>query len=205
MDPASLQIFLLVNVFLAGSLATIVVQHAYAHFKQKSSALHPKPASSHKPAPLPANVRKQLLAASQAQYQKVIDQSAAKLARDLDTTEAQLNARLDSFGSGMIDEEITIYREELAKLREQAAQILHDAQAEITEHQTALKATMASEVAEEKQRLIQQIDTKLADAMASFLMENLPHNVDLGAQNAYLLSVLEDHKAEFAREVNDAA
>ena len=55
----------------------------------------------------------------------------------------------------------------------------------------------------EKQRLLQQIDTKLADAVASFLMETLQHNVDLGAQSAYLTAMLEEHKTDFAKELSD--
>ena len=57
------------------------------------------------------------------------------------------------------------------------------------------------ELAAEKEQLAKLMDTKLADAVASFLMETLPHNVDLGAQSAYLTSMLEEHKAELVREV----
>jgi hypothetical protein len=37
--------------------------------------------------------------------------------------------------------------------------------------------------------------------VASFLNETLQHNVDLGGQTEYLLSMLEEHKADFIREV----
>ena len=57
--------------------------------------------------------------------------------------------------------------------------------------------------AAEKQQLIAQIDTKLADAVTSFLVETLGHNVDLGAQSDYLISVLDEHKAEFTKRVTD--
>jgi len=39
--------------------------------------------------------------------------------------------------------------------------------------------------------------------VASFLTETLQHNVDLGAQSAYLTAMLEEHKADFAKEVAD--
>ena len=51
--------------------------------------------------------------------------------------------------------------------------------------------------------MIQQIDTRLAEAVTSFLIETLQHNVDLGAQSAYLTAQLEEHKADFIKEVAD--
>jgi hypothetical protein len=45
------------------------------------------------------------------------------------------------------------------------------------------------------------MDTKLADAVTSFLMETLQHNVDLGAQSAYLTAMLDEHKDELVKGV----
>mgnify|MGYP003296595883 CR=1 FL=1 len=75
----------------------------------------------------------------------------------------------------------------------------------MAEQQDSLIAKMKEDVAAEKARLIAQIDTKLADATVSFLLETLQHNVDLGAQTAYLTGVLEEHKDEFKKEVSDEA
>ncbi len=69
-----------------------------------------------------------------------------------------------------------------------------------TERQRQLK-----EILDDKQRLTQQIDAKLGDAVASFLLETLGHNVDLGAQTAYLTALLDEHKEDFKREVTDEA
>ena len=48
----------------------------------------------------------------------------------------------------------------------------------------------------ERDRLHAQIDTKLGDAVATFLTESLQHNIDLGSQTEYLSSLLEQHKAD---------
>jgi hypothetical protein len=62
---------------------------------------------------------------------------------------------------------------------------------------------MVEEVAAERQALIQQMETKLADGVASFLTETLQHNVDLGAQTAYLTAMLEEHKDELTKGLKD--
>jgi hypothetical protein len=73
---------------------------------------------------------------------------------------------------------------------------------EVAKHESEVKAKITQELEADKQRLIQQIDTKLADAVGSFLVEALGNNVDLGSQNAYLAQLLEEHKGEFKKEVS---
>lgn len=64
-----------------------------------------------------------------------------------------------------------------------------------------LEEKLNADVAAERERLLKQIDTRLADAVASFLADTLEHNVDLGAQGEYLVQLLETHKDEFKKEV----
>lgn len=344
MDLTLLQIFLLVNVFFIGMLTVIAIQHAYAHFKPRTHDA--EKAQTQAAAHLPADIKEKLLRTSQANFQAILDDSAAELERDLKTTTARLNKHLERLGLEIVGDETKRYRMELDSLRSQGeaainqaqvefatiiknemqhyrtsieslrnksettigeaqaqitetiknesqhyrssieglctqtenaigeaaaditgtiksetqryrsglenmygqaetaigeaqAQItgtvknesqryqasldgiysqvetaIKSAQAEITGHQAEINAKLAGveaelipkltkEIAMEKQRLVQQIDTKLADAVASFLMETLQHNIDLGAQNDYLISMLEEHKAEFTGEVSN--
>ena len=88
-----------------------------------------------------------------------------------------------------------------SKLAEHQAEL----SARLDERQIELEAKLSDEMIAEKQRLTQQVDTKLADAVASFLIETLQHNVDLGAQSAYLTAMLEEHKAELTKGIVDEA
>jgi hypothetical protein len=74
----------------------------------------------------------------------------------------------------------------------------------MAEREAALDTALDSQIAKEREVLLQQIDTKLGDAVASFLLNSLGTNVDLGAQTPYLLQLLESHKDEFKQEVGDA-
>lgn len=215
MNAQFLQIFLLVNIFLIGVVTAIAVQHAFAHFR-------PRPPEANKPHPIPQNahlpfeVRKHLLEAAQTHFETVLDRSAAELQHDLTTTTAQINKQLERLGTEIVNDEMKRYRTSLDDLRKQTEATINSAQAEIAEHQselqaqltqkqTELEAKLTEEIAIEKQHLAQQIDTKLADAVASFLIETMQHNVDLGAQSTYLTTMLEEHKAELTKGITDEA
>lgn len=215
MNSLFLQIFLLVNVFIIGVLLTIAVRHARAHFRPSEHDHEPHhPAAQ--PVHLPPAVRERLLEAAEHKFQVVLDKSAEQLDHNLQATAVQLNKQLEKLGATIINDEMKRYREGLDELRARTEISIGSAQTEIAQHQDDLKAKLAERQAEleakltedmaaERQRLVQEMDTKLADAVASFLVETLQHNVDLGAQSAYLTSMLEEHKAELAKGVSDEA
>jgi len=216
MSNILLQSFLMLNIFIMGILVSVAVRHAYAHFRPQQHEEAEKPHSHVQPqsAHLPPAVKERLLQASQSHFQAVLNRSAAELQQDLKSTAFHLNKQLEKLGTDIISDEMKRYHASLDQLRKQTETTMFSAQAEIAVHQTEIKAKLAKrqaeleaqmvqDIATEKQLLIKNIDTKLADAVASFLTETLQHNVDLGAQTAYLTSVLEEHKAEIIKGVND--
>lgn len=107
------------------------------------------------------------------------------------------------------NEDIDSYKQELKTkldtLYERADTAISDANSEIIEHTKILKEQLAKDMDSEKQLLLERFETRLSDAVASFLMETLQHNVDLGAQAKYLTSVLDEHKDELLQGVRDEA
>lgn len=194
-----------------GVVAAIAGRHAYAHFRPQKAAAE-KPHGQPQGAHLSPAVRDRLLETAQANFLTVLDRSAAELQHDLGTTAAQLNKLLEKLGTDIVGTEMERYHTQIDKLREKAEATIGGAQTEVAAHQAELKAKLDEQMMVERQRLVdgltaekqqltQQIDTKLADAVASFLLETLQHNVDLGAQSTYLTAMLEEHKADFRREV----
>ena len=213
-DSLILQIFLLINVFFIGVLAAVALRHARAHFKppQPVEAPRRKGQQVH----LPSAVKERMLHAAQANFQSVLDHSASELQRDLTTTASGLNKQLEQLGHEIISDEMKRYRAGLDELRDQAQIAIGGAQSSIAAHQAELEAkfierqaqlekNLTDEMAAEKQRLMEQMDAKLSDAVASFLIETLQHNVDLGAQSTYLMTMLDEHKAELTKKVIDEA
>lgn len=197
-----LQLFLLLDVFLMGALAAVAIRHGYAHFRpEKHDAEKGRPAQQN--GHLPPSVREHLLEAAQTNFQHVLNRSADELQKDLDETAGKINKLLDKLGAEIVSNEMEHYRTQLEALRKQTETDINGLRAEVAGHQAELKAKLVEEMQAEKQRLVEQLDTKLADAVSSFLLETLQHNVDLGAQSAYLLSTLEEHKADFTKDIAD--
>ena len=200
-----LLIFLLLDVFLAGALAATALRHAYAHFRPEEHDLE----KVHKPAApnnhLPPAIREKMLEEAEANFRSVLDRAARDLEHDLDRTAGQIQKRVGKLGSEAKDEELEHYKTTVDELEDKTKTDLRNIDKELAEQKAALQAQFAADMAAEKQRLLQQLDTKLADAVASFLLETMQHNVDLGAQSAYLTAMLDEHKAEIIREVGDEA
>ena len=210
MNNTALLLFLLINAALIGAAAAVAVRHAYAHFRPEKHDAEHRPAPA--PVKLPPAVRDQLLQKAQVNFEKILDNAAGQLQLDLGKTSAQLNRKFDELGGHIIDDEMKRYRATLDELqrntetsiattKDQLAAHQEDLKAAMAQHQTELLEKMKQEVEAEKQTLLNQIDTKLADAAASFLLETLQHDVDLGAQTAYLTTMIEAHKDEFKKEV----
>lgn len=188
-----LQLFLVLDVFIIGVLTPIAYRHAREHYRP----VKPEP-----PKPqLPGTVKERMLLASEEQFKSVLQKSVGHLEHDLESTTEQINHLIKEFAGEIVGDELERYRSELTKLHKQAETDMSGISRELTEHQAELKANLAAEMEAEKQVLIKQIDTKLADAVGSFLVETLQHNVDLGNQSEFLVAMLEEHKDVFKQEV----
>jgi hypothetical protein len=200
-------IFLAVNILVIGVLLTLAAQHAYAHFHPKLEQ-KPMPHGAQN-AHIPADVRQRLIEAAEANYQNVLNKAAADLQHDLAVTADKLNEQLGAVGGTIIQDELKKNQTQLdatsgvvsKKLAAQEAEL----EASLIKSTEEMQARLAEELANEKQRLVQLLDTKLADAVASFLVDTLGKEVDLGAQANYLTSMLEAHKAELVKGISDEA
>lgn len=214
MDNSSfLQLFLLANVFAIGFLAAVAVRHAYAHFRpdrHDNERRRPAAQTVH----LPPAVKEHLLEKAAANFQRIINHSATELETDLKHTSTMLSRELEKLGQDVIRQEAERHHAMLEELRAKTVTALESTHNSIVQHQAELdtafaeqraqlETKLAEEIAAEKDRLVQQIDTKLADAVTSFLTDTLQHDIDLGAQSAYLINQLEQHKAELAKSVRD--
>lgn len=216
MNFTFLEGFLFVNVFIVGGLLALALQHAYIHFKHRDDDHEKLRKSIKQDNHLPADLREKLIQASEVKYQAVIDHSATDLGNDLQKITNRVDSKLEKLSNEIVDDETKRYQTNIDKMRKEAETAMASAQKEIADHQQKLKdelekqqvaskAKLDEEIATEKEKLLQQIDTKLADGVTSFLIETLGHNVDLGAQNKYLIEMLEEHKIELAKGIKNEA
>ncbi len=127
--------------------------------------------------------------------EKTVGGAALEVATQQSSMEAKLAARQAEFDAKLLELQTELERT-LVSRQTELDSVLSDRKAK-------LLTTMEEQVTAEQRRLLQQIDTKLADAVGSFLSETLEHNVDLGAQSSYLVALLEEHKEDFKKQVVD--
>lgn len=195
-----LQLFLLADVFAMGMLASLAIRHGRAHRAEKTA--HARTGSSPEDTAvltngeLPAEVKQRMVQSAEGNFQNSLAATTAELEQNLAHTTEHINSLLNQVGTEVVGAELAQYRADLAAIREQAAAQLSGVSQAITDHEKQLRTELEQSIEAEKQRLITQLDTHLSDAVASFLSETLQHNVDLGAQTAYLTEMLHEHKAE---------
>lgn len=210
-----LQIFLLANIFIIGVVITLAIQHAYAHMKPQPKASK-KNRLPNQTMHLPTAIREHLLEESQDKFQAVLDRSANELEHDLNIVIERIDKQIEKFSTEIVNDETKRYRDSLDKLRKQTESAMLNAEVEIAKHQIEIEEKLAirqkelttkleEEITVEKNRRIKQIDDSLSDAVASFLLETLGHEVDLGAQNDYLIKMLEANKAELINGIKNEA
>lgn len=208
MKTIYLQLFLGFDIFLIGIFSSTAVRHAYAHFRPqvKAEAEEARLKIERKAAragQLPAALREHLLEVAQADFQHVLKTASEELQKDLLYTAEHINKQIEKMGDETVSNQIEQYLVKLAVIQKQTEDQLLGSNDELSKYQAELRQKITEEVAAERQTLIKQLDTKVADAFQSFLLEAMQHNVDLGAQSAYLSKMLEEHKSELIKGISN--
>jgi hypothetical protein len=200
--------FLVLNALIIGVVATIATQHAFAHYRPHEEK---KPEVQSLPKMLP-DMKKKLLDEAEEKFRQQITSATNGLQKDIEKTTAELSTHVTKIGGDIISTEMQRYRDSIEALRRQTDQIIKQAQKGVSEHQadlgtridelrSELEKKVKADLETEKEHMVAQIDTKLTDAVTSFLNETLQHNVDLGSQTDYIIGMLEEHKDTIAEEI----
>lgn len=219
----ALQIFLTINVFILGAALALGIEHLWLHFHPRDFNIDPNDPNGG--VHLPMNVKERLLRVAETDYETVLNRSVNDFKGDLRATTTKINDQLTQLSGDILGEEMDRYKMTLHELRAKAEQTRSTAQTDVERHQaelealiverqkmletkfmerhTALEKQAEAEIIAVKNAYLKRIDTKLADAVTSFLSTTLQYNADLGSQGPYLLSELEKHKNELIKEVSD--
>lgn len=218
-----LQIILIINVFILGAALALAIEHMWLHFHPRDFNVDPN--NPNGGVHLPMIVKERLLRSAETDYQEVLDRSVSDFKGDLRATTTKINSQLTQISGDILGEEMDRYKTTLNELRAKAEQTRSQAQTDVERHQAELEALIIerqkmletkfmerhaalekqaeAEIIATKNAYIKRIDTKLAEAVASFLATTLQYNADLGAQEPYLLAELDKHKNELIKEVTD--
>lgn len=138
---------------------------------------------------------------ARAQIAHVAQDAADRLRQSLNNTTDQVAARVNDTIENSISQEFEKYQVSLEALREQSIEEFSKLQRELDERRIQLTEQLDKKIAEEFTKRMDQFDARLDDVVSSYLAEALGNQVDLGAQTAYIVKALEEHKDEIKKDV----
>lgn len=134
--------------------------------------------------------------------QEIVSSEIKRYQTDIEQLRKQAEANLTAAQADIDKHQTEIkakYAEQQAELEKKYAKRQVDLESQITLKQAELEKQLEDTIKTKEEIIIKNIDTRLGDAVISFLNETLQHNVDLGAQSDYLISMLNEHKDEFKK------
>lgn len=154
-----------------------------------------------------------------AELEAELDTRQAELQTELNERQAELEAELEKeyseLRTGFTTRQVTFEAElqkhqielqsQLSERQNQLTAIQTKLDSELEQRRAELEAKLEQELVAKREFMSKQLETKLSDAVASFLFEALQHHVDLGAQTPYLTALLNEHKDELIKKVSDNA
>lgn len=138
--------------------------------------------------------------------QEIVNSEIKRYRTDIEQLRKQAEANLTAAQADIDKHQAEIkakYAEQQTELESKYAKRQAELEAQLTERQAELETKLAETVKAKEEILIKNIDTRLGDAVISFLNETLQHDVDLGAQSDYLISMLNENKEQFKKGLSD--
>jgi hypothetical protein len=136
-------------------------------------------------------------------FEKAVNEAAGDFKQDVHGSSQRLSDLIVRLTTNVVEEELKVYRTELASARDAALKSLQEMQVAIEDKQKELEQGVGTEMAQRKAHLLERLDTRLGAAVAAYIVESLGQGADLGAQRTYLLESLERHKAELKKDLTD--
>lgn len=151
--------------------------------------------------PLSADTVARLEQATKTAFEQAVSHAGERFNSDLDGTSERLNQLIIKLTTEVVEKELEQYRQSLVKAREEAVASLHKMQDEVSKQETSIKADLDAVVEQRRTFMLDQLDKRIGQVVAGYLVESLGRGVDLGAQQAYLLDSLERNKEALKKDI----
>lgn len=138
---------------------------------------------------------------ARTQLQQSATRAAEQLQATLGNTVQQISSHLSDLATNDLSQEFEKYRVSLEALRNESIHEFGKLEKELSDKRTERLAELDKQVATEYERRMTAFNERLNDVVASYLLEALGDQVDLGAQTNYIFGVLQQHKDDIKRDV----
>jgi len=136
------------------------------------------------------------------QMNESLQNQARQLTRGVHDLSQLYLTKLNQSLNDTVQNQTKAYAEMLAQLQRNSAELLQKNQATATTYDQKTQGELEQVIAQTKQKLLQQIDTRLQMILVNYLISSLGP-VDFGAQRDYIFSTLEHNKAQLKQDISN--
>lgn len=149
--------------------------------------------------------REELRNRGRLHFEKIIGENAMFLQQDLRLTTSQLNEYMKQEITRTLQEEFAKYERSIEDAKQLAIESISRTQAAIEQQRGILEEQLHTEVAAEKQRIIKNFETNMADIVNHYVIAAIGNQIDLNDQLEFILGDLEQNKTAILEDVNSGA
>jgi len=140
---------------------------------------------------------------AQLQLTNTVQVTDQELQKALQTTYRRMILNIEKEAAKILNGELEQYRQTINKAEVAAANVTSETERQLAEIGKTIEEKSRLAIREEKQKLLRQLDDKLSDIIARYLLEALGEHVDLGSQKDYIFARLEENREAIKQDVND--
>jgi hypothetical protein len=149
--------------------------------------------------------REELRNRGRLHFEKIISENAMFLQQDLRLTTSQLNDYMKGEISKSLKEEFSKYERSITDAKQIAIDALQKTNEVIEEQRAQLSSQLSTEMRTEKQRLIMQFQSDMAEIVNHYVVAAIGNQIDLSDQLEYIMNDLEMNKAAIIEDIKNGA
>lgn len=134
--------------------------------------------------------REELRNRGRLHFEKIISENAMFLQQDLRLTTSQLNDYMKEEITKSLQEEFHKYEQSITDAKQMAIEALQKTNEVIDEQRAHISEALSEEVKRERERLIGQFETNMADIVNHYVVAAIGNQIDLSDQLEYILNDL---------------
>lgn len=138
--------------------------------------------------------REELRNRGRLRFEKIIDENAEFLKKDLDGTISQLNEYMKKQISTKLDEEFATYAKAMHEAQSLALGSLQKTAQDIETQRLALAQAMQKDVAEREQALLKVYEDNMSKIVEHYVLQALGNQFDLKSQLPFIIKEMEANK-----------
>ncbi len=147
--------------------------------------------------------REELRNRGRLHFEKIIGENAMFLQQDLRLTTSQLNEYMKAEITAKLQEEFAKYEQSIMDAKQLAIDAIEKTNTAVEEQRTQLGEQLRQEVEAQKQHLLANFETNMADVVNHYVLAAVGNQIDLSDQLEYILAELEANKQAIIEDIQN--